>query len=106
MVANAVKHTSRGTVLLTARPLENDGGWKVSVIDSGTGIEPELLERIRECFRDPGSVKAGAGLGLSLAAQAARHIGAKLGAESTVGVGSRFWIGVPVGEAKAGKERD
>jgi signal transduction histidine kinase len=96
LVANAVKQTTRGTVLMTAKPLPS-GGWKVEVIDSGAGIAPELLEEIRAGFQDPSPGKPGPGLGLSLAAQACRLIGATLGAESRAGAGSRFWVEVPRG---------
>jgi len=95
LTANAVKHTNQGTVLLTATPLESGAGWKIDVIDSGAGIAPDLLERIRDCFRDPSGGKPGPVLGLSLTSQACRLIGATVGAESTVGKGSRFWIELP-----------
>jgi signal transduction histidine kinase len=95
IVANAVRYTTRGTVRLTGKPREDGAGWRLVVIDSGSGIEPAALERIRAGFRDPTPGQPGAGLGLSLASQAARLIGATLGAESTFGKGSQFWIDVP-----------
>jgi signal transduction histidine kinase len=95
LVANAVRNTKQGSVVLSAKPLESGEGWRVEVIDSGSGIAPELLEQICAGFRNPALGMPGTGLGLSLASQACRVIGAMLGAESRVGEGSRFWIEVP-----------
>ena len=93
LVANALKNTTGGTVQLSARPRESGSGWRVEVGDTGSGIEPDLLGKIRDCLVNPipGQMPT-PGLGLSLVSQAARLIGAKLGADSTVGEGSRFWV--------------
>ncbi len=96
LVANAVKHTTAGSVVLSAKPAESGAGWRVDVIDTGSGIAPAELATIHALFQDPG-LGHGQSHGLSLAAQAARLIGATMGAESKVGDGSRFWVGIAKG---------
>jgi signal transduction histidine kinase len=95
LVGNAVKYSSAGTVCVTA-VCGADGRCGVSVSDQGPGIAVEHLERIFESFRrgDPHG-KPGVGLGLAIAAQAAKLLGATLTVESKVGVGSTFTLTLP-----------
>jgi two-component system CitB family sensor kinase len=54
--------------------LEDDGTLHISVVDSGAGVDPALIERIFDAgvsTRDG----EGRGLGLALARQAARRLG-------------------------------
>jgi len=70
----------------------------VSVKDNGCGISPEVLPRIFEPFFTTKALSSrrGTGLGLSMAYELARKIGAGLHVESTVGVGSVFTLILPV----------
>jgi signal transduction histidine kinase len=45
----------------------------------------------------------GTGLGLSLSRKLAEMLGGKCGAESEPGVGSRFWVVIPVAYADSGR---
>jgi signal transduction histidine kinase len=70
LVANALRHTpAGGTVELRAR--SNGEGFRLSVVDSGTGIAPEHLPHVFERFYKVDAARAhgssGSGLGLSIA---------------------------------------
>jgi signal transduction histidine kinase len=71
LVDNALRYTpAGGTVELVAAPA--DGGATIRVRDSGSGIRPELLDRVTERFvqGDPARTRGshgGAGLGLAIA---------------------------------------
>lgn len=70
----------------------------ISVMDFGTGIPPEIISRIFEPFftTKAFSARRGTGLGLSMAYELARQMGAGLAVESSVGKGSVFTLILPV----------
>ena len=71
----------------------------VDVIDTGSGIDPAILERIYEPFFTTKPVGHGTGLGLSMVQGIVRQAGGHLVLESRVGEGSRFRILLPRSEA-------
>ncbi len=96
---NALKFTEHGSVTLRAR-LEQDDADAVTVlfevIDTGIGIETEALPRLFEAFEQADNSTTrkygGTGLGLAITRRLAQLMGGKVGADSTVKVGSRFWF--------------
>ena len=72
----------------------------VSVKDSGCGISPENLPRIFEPFFTTKALSSrrGTGLGLSMAYELAKKLGAGLAVTSVVGRGSVFTLILPVRE--------
>ncbi|MGE5175729.1 MAG: ATP-binding protein [Hyphomicrobiales bacterium] len=97
LLDNAVKYTDVGTV--TLRLERTASAIRVSVSDTGRGIEAEHLPRLFERFYrvDRGRSRAlgGTGLGLSIVKHAIQLHGGRVGVESRVGDGSTFWIEVP-----------
>lgn len=102
-LSNAMRYTTRGTVLLGVRRLRD--AVRIEVCDSGPGIAPELHALIFEEFRrGPAADHAGAGgrglgLGLSIAQRMARQLGHRIELHSIEGRGSRFAIIVPIGSS-------
>jgi signal transduction histidine kinase len=92
LLGNAVKYSTCGTVRIgsSATGADRPVLW---VSDEGPGISPEKLRHIFEAFKR-GEVhgQRGIGLGLAIAAQAAKLLGANLTAESMVGVGAKFLL--------------
>ena len=70
LLGNAFKFTERGEVRIEARRSADGVGTDIAITDTGTGIEPEKLERIFELFRQADDShtrkREGAGLGLNL----------------------------------------
>jgi PAS domain S-box-containing protein len=99
-VSNALRYTDSGGVVLSATA----GGQecRIEVVDSGSGIEPEQLEKIFEEFhqapRDSGR-NEGFGLGLAIVRRLADLLGHAVRVESTPGEGSLFSVTVPVVDA-------
>ena len=102
LLANAVKFTRAGDVLVLLRIEGVDAEVKVflEVTDTGDGISDDDRLHVFDPFwqKDPLSKHSGgsAGLGLSVARQLARLLGGDLVlGESQVGVGSTFVVSVP-----------
>lgn len=99
LMANAVRYTPRGRIVLGAR--RRGALMEIQVCDSGIGIVPEQLEAIFEEFYQVGQARArrdeshGLGLGLSIVKRSARLIGAELHVRSVPARGSVFSVRVP-----------
>jgi len=91
VVGNSIKYSKNGCVKLSARRDER-GRWTMFVSDEGPGIPQHQLERIFERFERADVNEQGVGLGLSIASEAARVLGAELSVTSEVGVGSTFGL--------------
>jgi PAS domain S-box-containing protein len=102
LMSNAVKYNRRhGRVELfcTTRP---DGIVRVTVSDTGQGIEPESMEKLFLPFDRLGAETSdveGTGLGLALSKRLVEVMGGSLGVDSTPGIGSSFWVDLPEVEA-------
>jgi CheY-like chemotaxis protein/anti-sigma regulatory factor (Ser/Thr protein kinase) len=101
LVANSIRYTKAGWVRL--RCFSMIDASRIEVLDSGIGIPVDQLQFIFEEFyqapRAPGQVREGLGLGLSIVRRLVNLLGLTVEVESTVGVGSRFSLQVPPGEA-------
>jgi signal transduction histidine kinase/DNA-binding NarL/FixJ family response regulator len=103
LLGNAIKFTNQGRVelKLTATYLTAmDCSLHFDVIDTGVGIAPEAQARLFSPFSQvDGSLTrehGGTGLGLAISRALARLMGGDIGLESSPGVGSRFWVEIPV----------
>jgi signal transduction histidine kinase len=98
LLTNAFKNTTApGVVTLRARR-HGDSEVLIEVSDTGSGIAPEEVERVFERFyRGSGSLQQeGFGLGLSIARRMVDVLGGEIGVESKLGVGSTFWVRLPL----------
>jgi len=101
LVGNAVKFTHEGAVSVqTVLDAEDDRSVTIRFLvrDSGIGIAADKLEHIFEPFTQADSSTTrkygGTGLGLSICRRLAERMGGSIGAESSEGVGSTFWVTV------------
>ena len=102
LLGNAITHhrPGGGEVHLSAEQLLGESGRpmvRVIVRDDGPGLEREQLEHVFEPFvRYAGPGTPGIGLGLSMSRTIAERDGGAVRGESTPGVGSTFWLELPV----------
>ncbi|HEX4423223.1 MAG TPA: HAMP domain-containing protein [Kofleriaceae bacterium] len=99
LLSNALKFTERGKVKLRMYRAAADV-IAFAVTDSGIGIPKDKHRLIFEAFHQAdGSTSrkyGGTGLGLAISREIAGLLGGELRVESTVGVGSRFTLFLPV----------
>jgi two-component system, NtrC family, sensor kinase len=72
------------------------GDILVTVTDDGHGIPERDLKRIFEPFFSTKTKKGGTGLGLSITYGLVRELGGKINVESELGMGTRFFITLPI----------
>jgi signal transduction histidine kinase len=98
LLTNAIKFTAEGSVRLAATRVGDE--IELTVADTGTGIPPELQERIfEEFYQVPGSQALsgkGTGLGLPYARRLVGILGGALRVSSEPGKGSTFTVSLPV----------
>jgi len=99
-LTNAIKFTPRGDVVLQAERLNGGDHVRLTVQDSGVGIDPATRARLFQPFMqaDQSTTRrfGGTGLGLSICQQLATLMSGTVGVDSTPGVGSRFWVDLPL----------
>ncbi|TPG45763.1 response regulator [Roseomonas nepalensis] len=78
----------------------------VSVVDTGSGIEPDQLSRIFEPFFTTKGVGRGTGLGLSQVFGFAKQSGGDVDVRSTVGEGTTFTLYLPEEQAVAADAKE
>jgi signal transduction histidine kinase len=104
LTINAIKFTPAGGRIDIDAVREGDR-LKLSVTDTGVGISTEVLPRIFERFWqvDSSSTRKfqGAGIGLALVRSLVETMGGTIEAKSTVGVGTRFEVELPVQASEA-----
>ncbi|MHB1047244.1 MAG: hybrid sensor histidine kinase/response regulator [Thermoanaerobaculia bacterium] len=95
LLSNAIKYNSpRGTVEVRCAETA-PGRIRVSIADSGPGLEPEQLPQLFQAFNrlgQEGGGEEGTGIGLVVAKRLVELMEGVIGVESTVGVGSVFWF--------------
>jgi signal transduction histidine kinase/CheY-like chemotaxis protein len=111
LIANAVKFTDTGEVVVRARRHENTGPGvliRFEVSDTGIGLTSEEQARVFSTYSQVDSSTTrkhgGTGLGLAIARMLTQLMGGEIGVESEKGSGSRFWFTALFREAR-GKRR-
>jgi signal transduction histidine kinase len=97
LLNNALKFVPEGkTPKVRLHAEENHGTVRLWIEDEGIGIAPEYRERIFRVFeRLDGGRYRGTGIGLSIVRKGVERMGGRVGVESELGKGSRFWVELP-----------
>lgn len=95
LIANAILHTPRGEVVITADVDASGNGIECCVTDNGSGIEPERLNRVFEKFESNTTETGGLGLGLAICKTFVEAHGGQVRVESVLGQGATFSFTLP-----------
>jgi|RhiMetdeSRZDD1v2_1073273.scaffolds.fasta_scaffold423598_1 two-component system, OmpR family, phosphate regulon sensor histidine kinase PhoR len=99
LIANAIKYTPRGEVVIGAQETGAEGSLECWVSDNGAGIPEDRLEIIFDKLETDPEREGGTGLGLAIVKTFVEAHGGKVTVESKKGVGSTFRFTLP-GRAK------
>lgn len=104
LVDNAVKFTDSGSVVL--RWGRQDETFRLEVSDTGHGIaldvQGQIFKRFERADLETNRKYAGTGLGLAICDGLVKIHGGKIGVVSHEGVGSTFWVQLPLQDARNG----
>jgi len=104
LLTNAAKYNrANGSIVMGAEVDEDHQVVRLFVEDNGQGIDPDLQEQLFQPFQRLGKENSkiqGTGIGLALCRELAELMGGKMGVNSKVETGSRFWIDLPKASPK------
>jgi two-component system sensor histidine kinase VicK len=100
LITNAIKFTDEGTISITTHRNMDDMVAEVSIKDTGTGIDPEIVPRLFEKFATKSEKGTGIGLYISKRIVEA-HGGIISGQNNADGRGAEFRFTVPLTKEEA-----
>jgi signal transduction histidine kinase len=95
LLSNAIKYNRVGGTVEVTFSAQPDERVRISVKDSGEGLPPEKLVQLFQPFNRLGqeaTAVEGTGIGLVVCKRLVELMGGSIGVQSTVGVGSVFWV--------------
>ena len=95
LLSNAIKYNRRGGMVIVECARAEGARVRVSVTDTGAGLNAEQVEQLFQPFNRLGQeegAEEGTGIGLVVTRQLTELMGGAIGVFSEVGVGTTFWI--------------
>jgi PAS domain S-box-containing protein len=95
LLSNAIKYNKVGGTVVVEKITSTPGGIRICVKDSGEGLSADKLAQLFQPFNRLGqeaNAVEGTGIGLVTTKRLVELMKGVIGVESTVGVGSVFWI--------------
>ncbi len=95
LLSNAIKYNRVNGTVEVACTSSSPERIRISVKDSGPGLHPNKFQQLFQPFNRLGresGIEEGTGIGLVVTKKLVELMGGSIGVESTVGVGSEFWI--------------
>lgn len=97
LISNSIKFIADDPPEIRIFTTQSTGFVRLWIQDNGIGIAPEHHEKIFGLFQrlHDNQTYPGTGIGLALVRKGAERMGGRVGVESDVGKGSRFWVDLP-----------
>ncbi|MEO8225094.1 MAG: ATP-binding protein [Gammaproteobacteria bacterium] len=102
LLSNAIKYNNPGGSVVVDCCPEGPEVMRISVRDTGAGLTDAQLGQLFQPFNRLGretGTEEGTGIGLVVAKRLVESMGGVIGAASTVGAGSHFWVDLSVSAA-------
>ncbi len=104
LLSNAVKYNRAGGSVSLSCAASSDGWRRLGVSDTGPGISPADQAKLFIPFERLGaetSAVEGTGIGLALSKRLVEAMGGRIGMESVEGLGSTFYLELPVADGES-----
>ncbi len=98
LLSNAIKYNRVGGSVAVDCAVHGEHRVRITVRDTGLGLPADKLGLLFQPFNRLGQesgIEEGTGIGLVVSKRLAELMGGEIGANSTVGVGSEFWVDLP-----------
>jgi CheY-like chemotaxis protein len=95
LLSNAIKYNNAGGAVVVECVEQSSDRIRISVKDTGIGLSPEQLAQLFQPFNRLGQEtkgEEGTGIGLVMTKRLIELMGGIIGVESTLGLGTVFWI--------------
>ncbi len=95
LLSNSIKYNMAGGSVSVTCAVATPGRLRIDVSDTGAGLPPEKVDQLFQPFNRLGqeaNAEEGTGIGLVVCKRLVELMGGVIGARSTVGAGSVFWI--------------
>ena len=99
LCSNAIKYNRTGGTVTVSATRATTRLVRITVVDTGRGIPLEHQARLFEPFHRAGQESGpiqGTGIGLVICRRLAELMGGSVGFESVPGIGSTFWVDLPI----------
>ncbi|AEG00100.1 ATP-binding protein [Methylomonas methanica] len=99
LLSNAIKYNKPGGRVWIEIQRRTNEMLRIEVIDTGIGIAPEDVEVVFEAFERLNAAQSGIdgiGIGLSICSQLLKLMNGRIGVDSQLDDGSKFWIELPL----------
>jgi signal transduction histidine kinase/CheY-like chemotaxis protein len=109
LLMNALKYNRPGGSVSVDFTARSECGLCIHVRDTGLGLTQAQLPQLFQAFNRLGreaTAEEGTGIGLVVTKRLVELMGGKIGVESTLGVGSVFWIELPLTDAPKIDDKD
>ena len=106
---NAIKYNKPQGAVTVECTSPAPHSMRISIRDTGAGLTPAQLAQLFQPFNRlgrEGDAEEGTGIGLVVTKRLVELMGGTIGAESTVGIGSVFWIELKTADAPQFTERE
>ncbi len=103
---NAIKYNYQGGRVVVLAQITSPTVLEISVSDTGKGISPENLPRVKEKFFKTDNTVAGSGIGLAVADEIVKLHGGTLGIDSILNEGTTVTITLPIEEVTYTDEKE
>jgi signal transduction histidine kinase len=104
LLSNAIKYNREGGAVVLDCEAAGAGRVRLSVRDTGAGLDPAQLEALFQPFNRLGQengAEEGTGIGLVVTRRLVEAMGGTIGVSSSVGIGSVFWVELGADQAPA-----